>query len=121
MKIGEAAAVSGVSARSLRHYESEGLIVPGRRGNGYRDYCGSTISRVRVIRSLLDSGLPVRLIRDLLPHGGTGPVGEPDLVCAEILRDVRNYRDRLAMRITSLSDQRAALDAYLGEAGKQDR
>ncbi|WP_370356688.1 MerR family DNA-binding transcriptional regulator [Catenulispora sp. MAP12-49] len=33
MQISEAARVSGVSARSLRHYEDEGLIVPGRCGN----------------------------------------------------------------------------------------
>lgn len=108
MKIGEAARVSGVSARSLRYYEDEGLIVPGRFDNGYRDYCRSTIDRVLAIRSLLESGLPVRLIRELLPHlGGPGPV------CAEFVRDVRRYRDRLAVRIAELSSQQEALDAYL--------
>ena len=56
-----------MSARSLRHYEDEGLIVPGRFSNGFRDYCQSTIDRVLVIRSLLESGLPVRLIREVLP------------------------------------------------------
>jgi DNA-binding transcriptional MerR regulator len=120
MRISEASIASGVSARSLRYYEAEGLIVPGRSGNGYRDYCGSTINRVGVIRSLLESGLPVRLIRELLPQLGTGSAGDADVVCAEFLREVRGYRDRLAERITSLGDQRAALDAYLLEAGKQN-
>ncbi|MFF4660673.1 MerR family transcriptional regulator [Streptomyces sp. NPDC001381] len=68
LKIGEASRVSGVSARSLRHYEHEGLIVPGRRSNGFRDYCPSAVDRVLVIRSLLESGLPVRLIREVLPR-----------------------------------------------------
>ncbi|WP_240980954.1 MULTISPECIES: MerR family transcriptional regulator [unclassified Streptomyces] len=58
MKIGEASRVSGVSTRSLHYYENESLIVPGRRGNGYRDHCQSTIDRVPVVRSLLESGLP---------------------------------------------------------------
>ena len=66
MRIGEAAAASGTSVRSLRFYEDEGLIVPGRLGNGYRDFCRSTIDRVVVIRTLLEAGLPVRLVREAL-------------------------------------------------------
>jgi DNA-binding transcriptional MerR regulator len=102
MRIGEAARASGVSVRSLRYYEDEGLIVPGRLDNGYRDYCGFTIDRVVAIRSLLESGLPVRLIRDAGADG--------------FLDEVRNYRDRLAARIDALHAQRTALDAFLRAA-----
>ncbi|MBP2479411.1 DNA-binding transcriptional MerR regulator [Crossiella equi] len=73
-----------MSARSLRHYEDEGLIVPGRCGNGFRDYCQATIDRVLAIRPLLASGLPVRLIRE-----------------------------RLGARIAVLREQQDALDAFL--------
>lgn len=172
MRIGEAARAGGVSARSLRHYEEAGLIVPGRLGNGFRDYCGSTLDRVLVIRSLLASGLPLRLVREILPQltggadgghadaGGAGTPGADGLgadapgadgpgaglsraggpgadglgagpsgaggpgaglsgaVCAEFLDEVRDHRDRLAARIAILSEQRAALDAYLREAGR---
>ncbi|MGP3969942.1 MerR family transcriptional regulator [Streptomyces sp. 6N223] len=121
MKISEASQASGVSARSLRHYEDEGLIVPGRCGNGYRDYCQSTIDRVLVIRSLLESGLPVRLIREALPRLADGPDAGTDRSCAEFLHEVRSYRDRLAARIAVLSAQRAALDAYLREARRTGR
>lgn len=136
MRIGEASRASGASARSLRYYEDEGLIVPGRFGNGYRDYCPRTIDRVRVIRSLLDSGLPVRLIREILPRltatterdatagAQRSPAGRAraagddvdhtdDAVCAEFLREVEEYRDRIAARIAGLTEQRAALDDYL--------
>lgn len=112
MRIGAAARVSGVSARSLRYYEDEGLIDPGRLSNGYRDYCQSTIDRVEVIRSLLESGLPVRLVRDLLPHLGAGPV------CTEFVEEVERYRDRLARRVAVLSARQAALDTYLREVGR---
>lgn len=105
MRIGEAARLSGVSARSLRHYEDAGLIVPGRFDNGFRDYCRSTIDRVLVIRSLLESGLPVRLVRELLPEG-SGPG-------AEFLREVTHHRDRLDARIAILVEQRTALDEFL--------
>jgi len=116
MKIGEASRASGVSARSLRHYEDEGLIVPGRLGNGFRDYCRSTIDRVLVIRSLLESGLPVRLIREALPSLADGSDGGRDVVDAEFLHEVQRHRDRLAARIAILGEQQAALDAYLKEA-----
>ncbi len=106
-----------MSARSLRYYEDEGLIVPGRCGNGYRDYCRSTIDRITVIRSLLESGLPLRLIKEVLPH----LTAEPDAVCAEFLHAVQSYRDRVAARIARLSDQQAALDAYLREARQAGR
>lgn len=112
MRIGEAASATGVTARALRFYEDEGLIVPGRCSNGYRDYCRPTIDRVRAIRSLLESGLPVRLVKEALPHlsAGTSPS------CPEFLDEVRDYRDRLAARITELRTQQAALDAFLHEA-----
>lgn len=110
--IGEAARASGASVRSLRFYEDEGLIVPGRCSNGYRDYCSSTIDRVLVIRSLLGYGLPVRLIKDVLPHLSGADAA---LLDAELLDEVRSYRDRIAARITALSAQQSALDAFLDE------
>jgi DNA-binding transcriptional MerR regulator len=114
MKIGEAARITGVSVRSLRYYEDEGLIVSGRCGNGFRDYCPATLERVRVIRSLLDAGLPVRLIREVMPY--LGDASDADEVCPEFLREVHDYRDRVAARIEHLSATQAALDAYLSTA-----
>lgn len=113
MRIGDASGVSGVSPRSLRHYEDEGLIVPGRCDNGFRDYCQSTLDRVLVIRSLLDSGLPVRLIRDVLPHLADEPDPGPGAWSGEFVHQVQGFRDRLAARIEVLSDRQAALDAFL--------
>ncbi|WP_331763924.1 MerR family transcriptional regulator [Streptomyces anthocyanicus] len=115
MRIGEASLASGVSARSLRHYEQEGLIVPGRCTNGFRDYCQSTIDRVLVIRSLLERGLPVRLVREVLPHFSDRPDAGIGVLHTEFLSEVRSHRDRLAARIAVLSDQQAALDTYLRE------
>ncbi|WP_405065838.1 MerR family transcriptional regulator [Kribbella sp. NBC_01510] len=121
MKIGEAARSSGVSPRSLRFYEEEGLIVPGRCSNGYRDYCRSTITRVQVIRSLLESGLPVRLIKDVLPRLMDAPGASAELLRTEFLDEVQSYRDRLAARIAVLGAQQSALDAFLLEARRTAR
>ncbi|TDB85559.1 MerR family transcriptional regulator [Actinomadura sp. KC216] len=110
MRIGRAARVSGASVRALRYYEDEGLITPGRLANGYRDYCPSTVATVVQVRSLLEAGLPVRLVRELLLHLGDGPP------CEEFLDEVQRYRDRLAAHIAELSLRRSALDAYLRQA-----
>ena len=45
MRIQEAAHHLGVSARTLRHYEAAGLIVPRRNSNGYRSYAALEIER----------------------------------------------------------------------------
>ena len=121
LRIGEASKASGASARSLRHYEDEGLIVPGRCSNGYRDYCRSTIDRVLLIRSLLESGLPVRLIKDLLPDAADGGGAGAELLRADLLNEVQSYRDRLAARIAALTARQSALDAYLREARRPGR
>ena len=121
MRIGEAAKSSGVSARSLRFYEDQGLIVPGRRSNGYRDYCASTVEQVVLIRSLLDSGLPLRLVRDFLPCTADASGGRPELGRPDLLADLRRYRDRLEGRIGSLSARLAALDEFLRDARSHDR
>lgn len=121
MKIGEAARASGASARSLRFYEDEGLIVPGRCSNGYRDYCRTTVDRVIAVRSLLESGLPVRMIRELLPEPADGREATADQLRSDFLDEVQAYRDRLAARITVLDTQKSALDAFLDEAGRARR
>ena len=116
MRIGEASSASRVSARALRYYEDAGLIVPGRISNGYRDYCQSTIEQVRVIRSLLESGLSVRLIKTFLLRLAESADADSAVLCAEFLPEVERYRDRLTARIADLTSQKSALDAYLRRA-----
>jgi DNA-binding transcriptional MerR regulator len=102
--------------RSLRFYEDEGLIVPGRCRNGYRDFCRSTVDRVVIIRSLLNFGLPIRLVRQVLPHLAAGATSPTEAVCAEFLDEVRDHRDRLAGHVTELNHQLRALDRFLADA-----
>lgn len=67
MQIGQAAAVSGVSAKMIRHYEHIGLIAPpDRRDSNYRVYAAEDVHRLRFIRRARDLGFSIHRIRDLL-------------------------------------------------------
>lgn len=66
MKIGDLAELTGVPPRMLRYYEQQGLLEPRRSPNGYRDYTVADVDRVEMIRYLIQSGLPTRLVRSVL-------------------------------------------------------
>jgi MerR family copper efflux transcriptional regulator len=67
MKIGQAAAASGVSQRMMRHYEKIGLMPPAaRRDSGYRDYDEKDLHTLRFIGRARDAGFPIEEIRQLL-------------------------------------------------------
>ncbi|NWL87755.1 MULTISPECIES: MerR family DNA-binding transcriptional regulator [unclassified Paenibacillus] len=66
MKIGELAARTGVSVRSLRYYEQQGLLKPARDESGYRDYSIFAEEQVRTIQLYLNLGLTTEQIAGFL-------------------------------------------------------
>lgn len=66
MTIGELARRTGVSIRSLRYYERQGLLAPIRRENGYREYSALAEEQVRTIRLYLNLGLSTEEIAGFL-------------------------------------------------------
>lgn len=116
MRIGELSRRTGVSVRALRYYEEEGLIRPDRHGNGYRDFDEGAVASVHRIRGMLDNGLPVRIIREILPYLGGPTALMPDVPCAYMLGEVARQRELLDRRIEVLTGNRDALDAYLRAA-----
>ena len=67
MRIGELAAASGVSPRSLRYYEQQGLVRSERTPGGWRDFDESMVERVVMIQHLFAAGLASTTIGELLP------------------------------------------------------
>jgi len=67
MNIGDAARVSGVSAKMIRYYEQTGLIPAAERTeSGYRVYSASDVHRLNFVRRARDLGFSVAEIGDLL-------------------------------------------------------
>lgn len=92
LSIGEFATRSGVSARTLRHYESLGLLLPRRSANGYRVYDARDAKRLAQIVAMRQCGLPLATIGRLMSDGG-GSLRE---VLSDHLRSLRAQGDVLA-------------------------
>ena len=100
MRITEAARRAGTSPRMLRYYETEGLLAPTRRDNGYRDYGAEEVLAARQIVALSHAGFPLSLIRTVLPCATeSGALRACPSVAPELrrrLRDVEEQIDTLA-------------------------
>ena len=73
-KVGELAKATGVSVRTLHHYEQIGLMkAAGRTAAGHRLYGDEQVRRLRHIRSLVSIGLPLGDIANLLRRPDDSP------------------------------------------------
>ena len=116
MRIGELARRTGVSERSLRYYEQQGLLVSARTPSGQRDYPERVVDRVIHIQELFAAGLRSATIAGLLPcmrdtDGGPAPGATPRLIAA-----LHAERDRLDRSIRELAASREVLDQVIAAA-----
>ncbi len=65
--VGAVAALTGVSVRTLHHYDHVGLVVPSvRTPAGYRGYTDADIERLHLVLVYRSTGMPLEKIRALL-------------------------------------------------------
>ena len=73
MKIGELGDQCDVSTKTIRYYESIGLLdEPSRTPSGYRDYAEVAVERLRFIRDAQATGLSLAEISSVLELKGAG-------------------------------------------------
>ena len=104
MNIGQAAKLSDVSAKMIRHYEAVGLLpAPRRSVAGYRQYTRSEIHTLRFIRHARDLGFSIHAIGVLvgLWHDRQRPSRQVKaLAQAQILALEQKAQELLAMKAT---------------------
>lgn len=100
MRIGELAAATGASVRSLRYYEQQQLICSRRTEGGQRVFDADTTHRVDMIRCLIDAGVSTRDIAAMLPcvHTGDTTPGTLERLAEAHARLSAEIDERLAAR-----------------------
>ncbi|MED0961717.1 MULTISPECIES: MerR family transcriptional regulator [Bacillus] len=112
MRIGELSKETGVSERSLRHYEEKGLLPSNRLENGYRDFDKSAIEKVAIIQMYLQLGLNLeetaRMLRclEIEPHLYENP-------CSSILTLYEDKLCEVTKQIELLSSIQANLQKHV--------
>ncbi len=70
--VGAVPALTGVSVRTLHHYDHVGLVVPSvRTPAGYRGYTDADIERLHLVLVYRAVGMPLDEIRTILDDSGT--------------------------------------------------
>ncbi|MGW4886276.1 MerR family transcriptional regulator [Streptomyces murinus] len=113
MRIGELAERTGTPRRMLRYYEEQGLLASDRSANGYREYGEPCVDRVLQIRGLLDSGLPTRVIKQILPCLKNPRAIHVTDATPETMATLERERDRMTQRIECLLRSRDAISDYV--------
>ena len=112
MRIGDLTQRAGVTQRTVRYYESIGLIPPGEReGHGQHHYTEETLARLRKIDQLKKLGLSLEEIRDVIDLYFSDSSGiQPKQKVLAILRQHLADADR---KIGALQQFRADLQANI--------
>jgi len=114
MRIGELGQQTGVSTRTLRHYESLGLLRDRRSSNGYRVYDTGDVREVAEIRALVDLGFALEETRPFVEclrsgHDVAGSCADSLAVYRRKIAEVDRYVERLRqVRAQLVADLQAA-------------
>lgn len=101
MQISELARRTSVSVHALRHYESQGLLQPERRANGYRDYAEGTEREVVFIAMSRQLGFALPRIAEHLADFRRGR-----LTIDAMVQALQQRAQELSDQVTRLQAQR---------------
>ncbi|WP_306337812.1 MerR family transcriptional regulator [Streptomyces sp. KL118A] len=106
MRIGELAARAGTTTRTLRYYESRGLLPARRTGNGYRTYDEDDVRLLEQIRTLQDFGFDLEETRPFVECLRSGhPEGDSCPASLAVYRRKLTELDALIGELTAVRDQ----------------
>ncbi len=117
MQIGEVAARTELSLRTIRHYEESGLVVPSARSRGgFRLYTETDVARLMVIRRMKPLGFALDQMRDLLD--ATDRLDADAALDADeratLLKRVRAYQQEAAEQVENLRVQLSRAEDFEG-------
>lgn len=115
LRIGELAAELGLNPKTIRYYESIGLLPPPRRTAArYRLYGEADRQRLRFIRKARAIGLTLAEIREILDLRQQG-----EQPCAHVLALLDHKLAAIEQQLRALEDFRDELVTLRGEAAER--
>jgi len=110
LKIGEVAAESGLSVKTIRYYEETGLLLPTveRSESGYRLFQPQVLNRLAFIRRSQSLGLTLQEIQQILAVHDHG-----QLPCGEMRQHLQLKVEAIEQQIQALETLRAELKGIL--------
>ncbi|MER5948202.1 MerR family transcriptional regulator [Streptomyces sp. NPDC001904] len=115
MQIGEVAARTELSLRTIRHYEETGLVIPSARSQGgFRLYTEADVARLMVIRRMKPLGFTLDEMRDLLTATDRLDGGDrlPATEHEQLLDRVRHFEEAARRRVADLRVQLARAEEF---------
>lgn len=115
MQIGEVAARTELSLRTIRHYEDTGLVIPSARSQGgFRLYTESDVARLMVIRRMKPLGFTLDEMRALLDATDRLDSGEelPPEEREELLERIRGFEQAAQRRVADLRTQLSRAEEF---------
>ena len=117
MQIGEVAERTGLSLRTIRHYEETGLVIPSARSQGgFRLYTEADVARLMVIRRMKPLGFTLDEMRDLLDITDRldAAAGDdlPDERREELLERLRDFDRAAKKRVEDLRTQLSRAEEF---------
>ena len=112
MRIGELAERAGVSPKTIRFYESLGVMPePARTASGYRDYEDQHVERVEFIKAAQRLGLKLEDIAEVLAFRDRG-----ERPCDYVVEVVRREVADLHQRIREMRQLKSELETLIERA-----
>ena len=100
--VGDVAKATGLTVRTLRHYDEVGLLVPTRSAAGYRVYTDEDVEKLHRICTYRELGFSLDDIGELL--------SDPDVDLSDHLR---RQHEELVRRIAHLEDVKATIETLI--------
>ena len=111
MQIGQVAERTGLSLRTIRWYEEEGLVGPTTRTDGgFRLYSEDDVARLEVIKQMKPLGFALEEMRQLLTRLADLETGRPDT--AQLLDRLAMFQQAAVARVAALREQLQVAESF---------
>lgn len=111
LQIGQVAERTGLSLRTIRFYEENGLVIPTARSEGgFRLYSENEIARLEVIKRMKPLGFSLEEMQELLSLLADLDSGAGDR--AHLMDRLRMFHEAATARVTALKEQLAVAEGF---------